>query len=389
MANLDAYSRQNLQNSDIERVCQTLTSDYLTQGPAVAQFEQKISEYCEVPYCVAVSSATAGLHLALMALEVNHDSLVWTSANTFASTANVARLLGADIDFIDIDQATWMISPQTLEKKLIDATGNSQPTPSVVILVHFAGISYDLQPFVELAEKYQFRIIEDAAHAFGASYGKYPVGSGAHSDLTVFSFHAIKPMTTGEGGAVTTTNPDLFKKIQALRTHGVIKDSAEFRNVPDGAWYYEQHTLGLNYRITDFQCALGLAQIDRYPAFLERRREIVDLYNQHLPEELCTAQAVPDGCLSAHHIYPVLVSTDQRRQLFDHLRSKNIGVNVHYIPVYRHPYHADKGTYSACPNTDDYYSRTISLPLHTHLSDDEVGTVCTEVKAFLETNTNG
>ena len=383
MAYLNSYSRQNIDEKDLEAVRSALCSDYLTQGQAVIEFEKSIRDSCGCSFAIAVSSATAGLHLAMMALEVGSSSLVWTSANTFASTANVARMLGATVDFVDIDAATWMISPEILEDRLIEASSKSQPLPDVVILVHFAGVSYDMTEFSRLAEKYQFKVVEDAAHAFGATYADHKIGGAAHSDISVFSFHAIKPLTTGEGGAVTTNDPQLFEKIRRLRSHGITREVVSFRNQSPGDWYYEQQTLGLNYRMTDFQCALGVSQISRYPKFLQRRQELVDIYKANLPAELIVSQCIPNGSVSAHHIYPVLVSKDHRSNLFAYLKDKGIGVNVHYIPVYQHPYYQDTGSYASCPNTEDYYSRTISLPLHTHLSNQDTLETCAEIYNFL------
>ena len=384
MAHLNSYSRQNIDEKDIEAVREALCSDYLTQGQAVIEFEQAICDSCGCPFALAVSSATAGLHLALMALDVDSSSVVWTSPNTFASTANVARLLGARVDFVDIDEATWMISPETLEDRLLEATSKAQPLPDVVILVHFAGVSYDMTEFSQLAERYHFKLVEDAAHAFGATYANYKIGQTAHSDISVFSFHAIKPLTTGEGGAVTTRDPQLFEKIRGLRSHGVTRDVASFKKQSHGDWYYEQQALGLNYRMTDFQCALGVSQISRYPEFLRRRQELVAIYRSNLPADLIANQRIPNGSVSAHHIYPVLVPKEHRPDLFAYLKDNGIGVNVHYIPVYQHPYYQDTGCYAPCPNTEDYYSRTISLPLHTHLSNDDVLETCSEIYNFLE-----
>ena len=385
MAYVNSYSRQNIDEDDLRAVVDALRSEYLTQGQSVEKFEKAVCDSCKSPFAVAVSSATAGLHLALMALGVDSSSLVWTSANTFASTANVARLLGARVDFIDIDSSTWMISPDTLENRLIEAINQSQTLPDVVILVHFAGVSYELSGFADLAERYNFKLVEDAAHAFGATYTNHMVGETAHSDACVFSFHAIKPLTTGEGGAITTKDPELFAKLKALRTHGITREKALLKNQISGDWYYEQQALGLNYRITDFQCALGVSQISRYPSFLKRRQELVAIYESELSTDRLIRQLIPQGSVSAHHIYPVLVPSELRSHLFACLKQKGIGVNVHYIPVYQHPYYQESGSYASCPNTENYYSRTISLPLHTHLSDDDVLRICLEIRKFLET----
>lgn len=387
MSFADSYSRQNIDQRDVDAVSQALTKDFLTQGPMVEKFEQQICETVRVKYSLAVNNATSGLLLALMALGINRTSLVWTSPNTFVSSANVAKHLGAKVDFVDIDPLTWMISPETLEAKLEECVNTSQPTPDVVVLVHFGGVCYDLSSFSRLARKFNFKIVEDAAHAFGASYsGDKKVGCCVHSDMCVFSFHAIKPVTTGEGGAVTTRCDSLYEKMKRLRSHGITRDPKQFERSADGPWYYEQQSLGFNFRITDFQCALGLSQILRSDEFIARKLEISNLYKSKLSPDLTSTQLIPMGSTTANHLFPVLVSRDKRRQLFTSLQQAGIGVNVHYIPVYKHPYYELTGSYGSCPNNDQYYEQTLSLPMHTYLSKSDALKICKKVNQFLKSN---
>lgn len=387
MSFVNSYSRQNIDQQDVNAVSQALLGDFLTQGPMVERFEQQICEMVQTNYSLAVNSATSGLLLALMALGVNRTSLIWTSPNTFVSSANAAKHLGATVDFVDIDPLTWMISPETLRAKLEDCVNTSRPLPDVVVLVHFGGVSYDLNRFSVLAKKFNFKIVEDAAHAFGASYSNdKKVGCCVHSDICVFSFHAIKPVTTGEGGIVTTRCNNLYEKIKQLRTHGITRDPKHFEASADGPWYYEQQSLGFNFRITDIQCALGLSQIQRSDEFIEKKQDLNDTYKSQLNVDFTRTQLLPTGSITANHLFPVLVHKEKRRQLYIHLQKAGIGVNVHYIPVYKHPYFKLTGSYGPCPNNDAYYEQTLSLPMHTHLSTSEVVTICKKVNQFLERN---
>ena len=384
MAHLNSYSVQNISSADRKRVSRALASEYLTQGGTVTEFEEKCAAFCGSKYALAVSSATAGLHLTLLALELNRNSLVWASANSFVSTANVVRLIGAELDFVDIDPETWVISPETLELKILEKLTLNERLPDVVILVHFAGLVHRMPEFDHLAQKYNFRIVEDAAHAFGSKENADFVGGTKYSNACVFSFHAIKPMTTGEGGLITTNCSDFFESVKMLRSHGITKNQQLFKQKNDEPWYYEQHSLGYNYRITDFQCALGISQIGRYYKFLKKRARIVSYYQKLLNPNVVKFQKKLKIENSSNHIFPILVNPLMRKNLYLYLQKHGIGVNVHYIPIYKQPFYAKDFQGFQLENTEKYYKQTITLPLHTYLTKAEVSKVSCLVNNYLE-----
>ena len=361
------YGRQSISEEDIQAVVDVLRSDFLTQGPVVPQFEQCVADYCDAQFGVAVNSGTAALHIACLALGVGTGDWVWTSPISFVASANCALYCGAQVDFVDIEPDTGNMCAVELTKKLEIAKKEGK-LPKVVIPVHFAGLPCDMKLIFELSQKYGFRIIEDACHALGARYYKEPTGNCRYSDITVFSFHPVKIITTGEGGMAMTNDPKLAKTMRMLRSHGITREQEDFINEPDGPWYYEQQMLGFNYRMTDIQAALGLSQLERLDEFLTKRRDIATRYQIELPKaaaiEVFTNK---DNRLSAWHLFIIKTNTAQRDALFQQLRSANIGVNIHYIPIPHQPFYANK--YGRFPLAQNLYRQIISLPLYPDLGE--------------------
>lgn len=360
------YSCQNISEDDIAAVVAVLRSEYLTQGPAIGAFEAAFAQRHQVAHAVAVANATAGLHIACLALGIGPGKRVWTSPNSFVASANCALYCGASVDFVDIDPATRNLSVDALADKLARAAAVGG-LPDLLIPVHFAGLPCDLREMRRLADRYGFRILEDASHATGASYLGAPVGS-AWADATVFSFHAVKILTTAEGGMVTTQDAALARQLQLLRSHGITRDPSEMQQAAPGPWYYEQQRLGFNHRMTDLQAALGLSQLARLDALHASRVALADRYDHllaGLPLILPTRQ--PDR-VSAWHLYAVEVdasATDvSRAQVFQALRDAGIGVNVHYIPIHLQPFYAAMGfAQGAFPAAERYHQQALSLPL--------------------------
>lgn len=360
------YSCQNISEDDIAAVVAVLRSEYLTQGPAIGAFETAFAQRHQVAHAVAVANATAGLHIACLALGIGPGKRVWTSPNSFVASANCALYCGASVDFVDIDPVTRNLSVAALADKLAQAAATGS-LPDLLIPVHFAGLPCDLREMRRLADHYGFRILEDASHATGASYLGAPVGS-AWADATVFSFHAVKILTTAEGGMVTTQDAALARQLQLLRSHGITRDPGEMQQAAPGPWYYEQQSLGFNHRMTDLQAALGLSQLARLDALHASRVALADRYDHllaGLPLTLPTRQ--PDR-VSAWHLYAVEVdagATDvSRAQVFQALREAGIGVNVHYIPIHLQPFYAAMGfVQGAFPAAERYHQHALSLPL--------------------------
>lgn len=361
------YGRQSISEADIQSVVDVLRSDWLTQGPAIERFESTISDYCGAKYAVAVNSATSALHIACLAAGLGPGDTLWTSPNTFVASANCALYCGASVDFIDVDPHTYNMSATALEAKLIQAK-ISGCLPKVVIPVHFAGQSCEMARIAELGREYGFTVIEDASHAIGGKYRGEPVGNGRHSDMTVFSFHPVKIVTTGEGGVIVTNRPELHEKLIRLRSHGITRDPALMKDESHGAWYYQQVELGFNYRMTDMQAALGTSQMTRLDEFVTRRHDLARRYDCLLSDlPLILPWQSPDA-YSAFHLYVVRVDASKakvtRRQLFDLLRAADIGVNVHYIPVHTQPYYRKMGFVEGMfPEAEHYYAEAISLPM--------------------------
>lgn len=380
------YGRQSISPEDIDAVTRVLRSDFLTQGPEVPAFEAALAAVCEVPYAVAMNSATSALHVACLALNVGPGDLVWTVPNTFAASANCARLCGAEVDFVDIDPDSWNMSPAELARKLVLAESAGR-LPKVIIPVHFGGLSCDMASIHRIAKNYGVRIIEDASHAIGAVYDGGPVGSCQYSDICVFSFHPVKIVTCAEGGAALTRQADLNARMQRLRTHGIVRDQGLMDRTSEGPWFYQQIELGLNYRLTDLQAALGLSQLARLDAFVTQRHQIAERYSYELKGLPLQLPLVEYAGRSALHLYVVLLKgnwASQRARVFSQLRESGIGVNVHYIPVHYHPYYEALGfRRGQFPVSEDYYSRALSLPMYPDLSHEEQAKVIAQMHAIL------
>jgi UDP-4-amino-4,6-dideoxy-N-acetyl-beta-L-altrosamine transaminase len=367
------YGRQSISEADIEAVAAVLRSDWLTQGPAVPAFEKSIADFCGARHAVAANSATSALHLACMALGVGPGDLVWTSAITFVASANCARYCGADVDFVDIEPRTYNLSVERLAEKL-ERANQAGRLPKVVIPVHLCGQPCEMAAIRALSESYGFKTIEDASHAIGGSYRGERIGCGRHSDIAVFSFHPVKIITTAEGGMAMTNDAGLAKRMQLLRTHGITRDAEDMTYEPDGPWFYQQTELGFNYRMTDVQAALGLSQMGRLEEFHARRHAIARRYDSILKGlPLVTPWQHPDG-VSGLHLYVVRLKLDTigktHREVFTALRAAGIGVNLHYIPVYRQPYYERMGFQRAdFPEAERYYAEAITLPIFPGLTE--------------------
>jgi UDP-4-amino-4,6-dideoxy-N-acetyl-beta-L-altrosamine transaminase len=384
------YGRQSLDQADIDAVVAVLQSDWLTQGPTIERFEAAMAERCEAGFGIAVSNATAALHIACLAAGLGEGDALWTSPNTFLASANCGRYCGADVDFVDIDPLTWNLDVNALEHKL-RAAERIGKLPKVLVAVAFSGQSCDMRAIAELARTYGFIVIEDASHAVGARYAGRPVGCGEFADMTVFSFHPVKIITTGEGGLVLTNRPELAERLRRLRSHGMTRDLAQMDEPSHGPWYYQQVELGFNYRITDMQAALGLSQLGKLDGFLARRRELAARYQQllaDLPLDLPTAQADAE---SAWHLYVVRLQTQRlavsHREVFEGLRAAGVGVNVHYIPVHLQPYYRDLGFIAGdFPEAEAYYAQAISLPLFPAMTHEQQDFVIGQLKTLLVTS---
>ena len=364
------YGRQSIDESDLAAVEAVLRSDWLTQGPAIGRFERTVADYTGAAHALALNSATSALHVACAALDVGPHSRVWTVPNTFVASANCARYCGATVDFVDIDAATYCIDPQDLARRL-EAAAKRNALPDVVVTVDYAGQPCDYAAIAELKARYGFRIIEDASHAIGARYRGTSIGALDVADITVLSFHPVKIVTSAEGGMILTQDAELARRAESLRSHGIVRDATLLENTGEGAWYYEQHALGWNYRITDLQAALGDSQMQRLDAFLARRRELAARYDTLLADlPVKRPHQHPDG-LSAFHLYPILLEdAATRRRVFDRLRSAGIWVQVHYIPVHLQPYYRRLGFAAGdFPVAENYYARTLSIPMYAALSD--------------------
>lgn len=366
------YATQTIGEEDIAAVRDVLTSGWLTQGPAVPAFERAIAQAHGVAHAVAVSNATAALHLACLAMDLGPGDSAWTSPISFTASANCALYCGASVDFVDIEPGTRNMSIEALREKLVraEAQGN---LPKIVIPVHFGGLPCDLAALRELADRYGFRILADASHAVGAEYFGKPIGS-EYADASVFSFHPVKIVTTGEGGAVVTQDARLARRVELLRAHGNTREPEELSRSPEGPWVYEQQALGFNYRLTDVQAALGSAQMARLPAFHARREALAARYPGLLAGMDLELPVVPEGRRSSWHLYPIRLrgeAVKNRAHIFASLRGQGIGVNVHYIPIHLQPYQRERGGFGPgyCPEAEAYYAGALSLPLFPLLAD--------------------
>ena len=369
------YGRQNIIEEDIAGVCETLRSDFLTQGPKVVEFERAISEYCQVKHATAVNSATSALHLACLALGVESGDLVWTSPISFVASANCALYCNANVDFVDVDSESGLMSVKALEEKLAIAFVNEK-LPKVIIPVHFSGQSCDMLAISNLAKKYKIYVIEDACHALGAVYLDGKIGNCKHCDICVFSFHPVKMITTGEGGVALTNSNILYEKMVKLRSHGINK------NDQSPPWAYEQYYLGYNYRMSDIAATLGLSQLKRLESFVSKRRHIATQYKEKLNNFHFKPILQYKQGESSFHLYPVLVTdSETRRALYDYLHINGIAAQVHYIPIYQQPYYKKMG-YLPLPNSEYFYERTISLPIFYDLTFEELDLVIKTLNDF-------
>lgn len=366
------YGRQDISQADIDAVLDVLRSDFLTQGPLVSRFEQSLLDHTGAKFAVAVNSATSALHLACLALGLGSGDVLWTTPNTFVASANCALYCGADVDFVDIDPATYNMCATQLEQKLELASAKGA-LPKVVVVVHFAGQSCEMTKIHALAQRYGFKVIEDASHAVGGKYQGEPIGNCRYSDIAIFSFHPVKIVTTAEGGAALTNNRALADRMELLRSHGITRNEQLMVGESDGPWYYQQVELGLNYRLTELQAALGLSQMARLEGFLARRHAVAERYNILLENLPVVTPFQHMDSYSALHLYPIKLNLDMisksRRGVFEGMRARGIGVNVHYIPVHTQPYYQQRGFKAGdFPVAEGYYSEAITLPLYPGLT---------------------
>ncbi len=382
------YARQCISQQDIDAVVQVLKSDWLTQGPSIEKFEQKVADYCGAKYAIAVSSATAALHISCMAAELASDDILWTSPNSFVASANCGLYCGAKVDFVDIDPETYNMSCVELANKLKTAKHNGN-VPKVLVPVHFSGQSCDMEQISSLAKNHGITIIEDASHAIGGKYKGFPVGSCKYSDMTVFSFHPVKIITTGEGGMILTNRSDLYEKLLLLRSHGITRNPNKMIGASEGPWYYQQVALGYNYRITDLQAALGSSQMDRLDEFVIRRQDLARRYGELLAALPVKLPFQHRDAYSAYHLYVIGLKLDQitksHCQVFEELHHRGVCVNLHYIPIHTQPYYLGLGFKKGdFPNSERYYQEAMSLPMYYSLSNEEQEWVVDQLKDVLK-----
>lgn len=380
------YSCQWISDEDIASVVAVLRSDRLTQGPAIADFERSVADYCSARHAIAVCNGTAALHLACLSLDLGPGDWLWTSPNSFVASANCARYCGANVDFVDIDPRTYNLCPEALADKLATADRAGR-LPKIVVPVHFAGQSCDMEAISELAQRYNIAVVEDASHALSGAYRGDKVGCCRHSAMTVFSFHAVKPITTGEGGMVTTNSAELNRRLRLLGSHGITRDPSQTTSPPAGGWAYEQQALGHNYRLTDIQAALGASQMRRVDEFARRRAQIARGYCDALAD-LPLVQPYQDPATgTAWHLFVAKIAEDcdvPRKTVFDCLQRAGIGVNVHYQPIHTQPYYRQLGFAAGdFPNAEAYYRRALSLPLHPKLTEAEQDRVIASLRGAL------
>ena len=379
------YGRQEVTEADITEVEKVLRSDFLTQGPIVPKFEQSVADYCGASHAIAVNSATSALHIACLALDLGPGDWLWTSPNTFVASANCGRYCGANIDFVDIDAKTYNMSVDALSEKLIQAKKLGK-LPKIVVPVHFSGQPCDMPAIHELSKNYGFKIIEDASHAIGGYYKGKPVGNCEYSDISVFSFHPVKIITTCEGGMCLTNDARIANLLYRFHSHGITRQASEMTKAPDGPWYYEQLNLGFNYRMNDVQAALGLSQMDRLDEFIEKRRAIARRYDELLKDSIVATPKQHKDTNSSWHLYIIRLKDNTQithRQLFEQFRAAGVLVNIHYIPIYEQPYYINKYGNQFFKNSNNYYSKCLSLPIYPSMSDEEQNFVINSVIEFI------
>lgn len=362
------YGKQDIDKDDIKKVVSVLESDFITQGPRIGEFEEKLAKYCGSKYAVAFNSGTSALHGAYFAFGLGKDDEIITSPNTFVATSNAALYLNAKPVFVDVESETGNLDVSKVAEKINDKT-------RFIVPVHYSGNPVDLEELSEIAEENDVKIIEDAAHAIGARYNGEKIGNSRYSQMSILSFHPVKHITTGEGGAVLTNDPDYYERLLMFRSHGITKNN--FINQPDGDWYYEMHYLGHNYRITDIQAVLGISQLNKLDGFVKRRREIADKYNDAFRNNpYFNTISEKKGCESSYHLFPMVLNDrfkDKKREIFLKFREEGLGVQVHYIPVYLQPFYTRLGYQRGlCPVSEDFYQKEISLPMYPAMSDDDV-----------------
>ena len=370
------YGKHSINEGDIDAVVDVLKSDFLTQGPCVPKFEQVFCEYVNAQYAVAVNSATSALHIACLALGVKQGDVVWTTPISFVASANCALYCGARVDFVDVDSCTANMSPIALQQKITDTLSLGGALPKVLVVVHMAGNPCDMHAISEITSQHDIKVIEDASHAVGASFEGEPVGHGRYSDITVFSFHPVKIITSGEGGMAVTNCQELHEKMVGLSSHGVTKDPAKMVN-NHGDWYYEQQELGFNYRLTDIQAALGLSQLARANEFVEQRRIIAKHYQKALASLSIKLPLVAESANPSWHLFIIqLAEGYDRKTIFNQLREMGIGVHVHYIPIYKQPYYQQLGfSLTYCEQAEHYYRHALSIPLYHGMPESEQSSV--------------
>ena len=382
------YAKHDISDEDIDSVIEVLKSDFLTQGNKVPLFEDIISERVGAKYALAANSATSCLHLSCLSLGLSKEDILWTSPITYVASANCALYCGAEVDFVDIDPLTWNISVEILEEKLKTAR-KIKKVPKILVLVHLAGNPCDLQKVFDLSKEYGFSIIEDASHALGSKYSGEHIGSSVYSDISVFSFHPVKNITTGEGGMILTNNQKLSEKIHLYRSHGITRDTKKMINKEEGLWYYEQLLLGFNFRMSDIHAALGISQMNSLDKFISKRNELSQIYTEELKGLPLTIQRVRKEDLSAWHIFVIRLKLSElklsRLEIYNSLRNKGIGVNVHYIPVHLHPFYKNLGFNKGdFPNSENYYDGAITIPMFTKLKKKEIKYVIQALKESID-----
>jgi len=378
------YGKQSITADDIKKVTDVLKSDFLTQGPVLPEFEKQVSQYCQSDYAVAVNSATSALHIACLSIGLSQNDWFWTSPISFVASVNCATYCGAKIDFVDIDPLTYNMSVSKLREKLEKARENGK-LPKIVMPVHLCGQSCNMKEIHKLSKEFGFKIIEDASHAIGGKYLNAPIGNCRYSDITVFSFHPVKIITTGEGGMALTNNEELAAKMSLFRSHGITRDPKMMTHEPDGSWFYQQIDIGFNYRMTDIQAALGLGQLERIEENIERRHEIANNYDSELVNLPIITPYQAEFGYSSYHLYVIRLKDKQKRNsIFEKLRNKGIGVNIHYIPIYRHPFYSSSFTdYSVFPESECYYSQAITLPIFPTMTEESQEKVISLLKETL------
>lgn len=382
------YGRQDITQADIDAVVGVLQSDFLTQGPMVPRFEQQVAQHVGASHALAVNSATSALHIACLALGLGPGDRLWTSPVTFVASANCGLYCGAEIDFVDIDPRTYNLCPKALERKLEQAEQEGT-LPKVVVPVHLCGQPCDMQAIHKLALRYGFKVIEDASHAIGGKYQGEFIGNGRYSDITVFSFHPVKIITTAEGGMALTNDVELANKMALLRSHGITRDPQLMTHEADGPWYYQQIDLGFNYRMTELQAALGISQMDRLDQYIARRHQLAARYNDLLAALPVSVPWQHADSYSGLHLYVITLQlgkiTKTHREVFESLREQGIGVNVHYIPVHTQPYYERMGFKPEdFPLAQDYYRQAISIPMFQTMTDEQQDLVVAAIAKALQ-----